>query len=247
MMNQIESSVRPGLHGAVVWWDPLALNLKPPDVVGLRQEDILTSTQPAARESEEAYARWKFDRAAALDQGAAPSLEIVLASGTEDPPPIDMAAPKIDRIELAFKAGRPYGSRFGNLVHAILRQARAVEQIEHWGIIIGAQLQAPADEIAAALEAAHAAFEHPLLVRSRLAKEVHREMPVTLKIDGNRIFEGVIDLAFVEAGRWVIVDFKTTYDLDAHRETYARQLQWYAYALNQIRGGVEVESWILGI
>jgi ATP-dependent helicase/nuclease subunit A len=246
MMSQMESSVRPGLHGAVVWWDPLALNLKPPDVLGLRQEDILTSTQPAARESEDAYAQWKFGRSLALDQGAAPSVEIVLASGTGDPPPIEMAEPKIDRIATAATIHRPYGSRFGTLVHAILRQARTTEQIEHWGMIAGAQLQAPVDEIAAALEAARAAFEHPLLVRSRHASEVHREMPVTLKIDGNRIFEGVIDLAFVEEGRWVVVDFKTTQDLDAHRENYSRQLQWYAFAVQQIRG-VEVESWILGL
>jgi ATP-dependent exoDNAse (exonuclease V) beta subunit len=74
-------------------------------------------------------------------------------------------------------------------------------------------------------------------------------MPVTLRIDDKRIFEGVIDLAFVEAdgSRWVIVDFKTTQDLEAHRDAYTRQLQWYAWVVKQIRGDVEVESWILGL
>ncbi|HEY3741722.1 MAG TPA: UvrD-helicase domain-containing protein [Bryobacteraceae bacterium] len=247
MISEMEGSVRPGLHGAVVWWDPLALNLKPPDAPGLKQEDILTPTQPAARESEAAHMRWQFERAAALDQGAAPTVEIVLASGGGERPPVEMAEPpRVERI--AGIGDRPYGTRFGTLVHAILRQARTAEQIEHWGMTAGAQLQAPVDEIAAAIEAARAAFEHPLLLRSRLAKEVHREMPVTLRIDEQRVFEGIIDLAFVEGdGRWVIVDFKTTQDLDAHRDEYARQLEWYAYAVRQIRGGVAIESWILGL
>jgi len=244
MMSQVESSVRPGLHGAVVWWDPLALNLKPPDTVGLRQEDILTPTQPAARESEDAYSNWKFQRAAALDQGAAPSVEIVLASSALGDPPALQAEPRIDRVFTNDR--RPHGVRFGTLVHAILRQARTFDQIEHWAMVAGSQLQAPMDEIAAAVESARAAFEHPLMVRSRHASEVHREMPVTLRLDEQRMFEGVIDLAFVESGRWVIVDFKTTQDLDAQRDKYALQLQWYAYAVGQIRG-VEVESWILGL
>ena len=244
MMSRMEGSVHPGLHGAVVWWDPLALNLKPPETVGLRQEDILTLTQPAARESEEAYSNWKFQRAAALDQGAVPSVEIVLASNTAGAPPTEQLEPRIDRIMI--DEARPYGPRFGTLVHSILRQARTTDQIEHWAMIAGAQLQAPVDEIAAAVESAHAAFEHPLMVRARHASEVHREMPVTLRLDEQRMFEGIIDLAFIEAGRWVIVDFKTTQDLDAQRDKYTRQLQWYAHAIAQIRS-VEVEAWILGL
>ena len=245
MLNEVESSVRPGLHGNVVWWDPLALNLQPPEAIGLRQEDILTATQPAARESENAYSDWKFNRAIALDEGSIPSIEFVFASITTDPPPAEVAEPHIDRIGVS--GTRPYGPRFGSLVHAILRQARKTEQIEPWAELAGNQLQAPVEEIAAAIEAAKAAFDHPLMVRSRLAKQVHREMPVTLRVDDRRMFEGVIDLAFIEAdGRWVIVDFKTTQDLDSKRAAYSRQLQWYAYAVGMIRN-VEVESWILGI
>ena len=84
------------------------------------------------------------------------------------------------------------------------------------------------------------------MVRAQRAEQVYREMPVTLRVDDKRVFEGVIDLAFVEQDRWVIVDFKTTQDLDAKRASYARQLQWYAYAVGLIRG-VTVEAWILGL
>ena len=246
MMNDVEDSVHPGLHnGNVVWWDPQALNLKAPDTIGLRQEDILTNTPPAARESENAYSDWKFARATALDAGAVPSAEIVLASLTTEAPPADVPEPRID--QLPFAGNRPYGPRFGTLVHSILRQARNAEQIEHWAVIAGAQLQAPVEEIAAASQSAKAAFEHPLMIRSRQAKEAYREMPVTLRIDENRFFEGIIDLAFVEAnGRWIIVDFKTTQDLNAKQALYTRQLQWYAYAVHTIRQQ-PVESWILGL
>jgi ATP-dependent exoDNAse (exonuclease V) beta subunit len=72
-------------------------------------------------------------------------------------------------------------------------------------------------------------------------------MPVTLRIGERQILEAIIDLAFVEDGRWVIVDFKTTVDLHSKRAIYTRQLQWYAYAVGRIRNGAPVESWILGL
>jgi len=50
------------------------------------------------------------------------------------------------------------------------------------------------------------------------------------------LLEGVIDLAFVEDGAWVVVDFKTDADVSGHRAQYGRQLQWYAYALGRLTG-----------
>ena len=245
MLNEVEFSVRPGLHGNVVWWDPLALALKPPDPLGLRQEDILTNEQPAARESANSYADWQFARAAALDKGGTPSLQLVLASDAEVPPE-PVAKPQIATV--AANPDRPYGPRFGTLVHTILRHAHEPSQVEYWAAFAGAQLQATGDEIAAAMDAAKAALAHPLLERSRIAQETYHELPITMRIpDSNRVLEGVVDLAFVESGRWTIVDFKTTQDLAAQEAKYARQLQWYAYAISKIRNGVEVDSWILGI
>jgi ATP-dependent helicase/nuclease subunit A len=43
--------------------------------------------------------------------------------------------------------------------------------------------------------------------------------------------EGVIDLAFLENGGWIVVDFKTDANLEDTRARYERQLQWYAHAL----------------
>jgi ATP-dependent exoDNAse (exonuclease V) beta subunit len=46
--------------------------------------------------------------------------------------------------------------------------------------------------------------------------------------------EGVIDLAFLENGQWIVVDFKTDADAAPRRAQYERQLQWYAYGLSKL-------------
>ena len=50
------------------------------------------------------------------------------------------------------------------------------------------------------------------------------------------MLEGTIDLAYLEAGMWTIVDFKTDADIAAKRAQYVRQLQWYADAFSKITG-----------
>jgi ATP-dependent exoDNAse (exonuclease V) beta subunit len=97
-------------------------------------------------------------------------------------------------------------------------------------------LGATPDESTAAQEAVAVALRHSLLERARMAERCHREYPITLRLEENRLMEGVIDLAFVENGEWVVVDFKTDADVSDRRRQYERQLQWYAYALTQLTG-----------
>ena len=56
----------------------------------------------------------------------------------------------------------------------------------------------------------------------------------------------MIDLAFIEDGRWTIVDFKTDADLAELRTQYQRQLQWYAFAMTQMTG-VSARAVLLGV
>jgi ATP-dependent exoDNAse (exonuclease V) beta subunit len=67
-----------------------------------------------------------------------------------------------------------------------------------------------------------------------------------LRLDANRLLEGIIDLAFLEKGAWTVVDFKSDADLKARRADYKRQLQWYSAALSRITG-LPVNGWILGV
>jgi ATP-dependent exoDNAse (exonuclease V) beta subunit len=65
---------------------------------------------------------------------------------------------------------------------------------------------------------------------------VHRELPITVRTDTGEIFEGIIDLAFLEAGRWIIADFKTDADKPDRQSRYRRQVGWYVRAMEQVSG-----------
>jgi ATP-dependent exoDNAse (exonuclease V) beta subunit len=121
-------------------------------------------------------------------------------------------------------------------VHAILRDLDlqgAPDQIAALARVHARLLNAPGEEVHAAAEAVEAAWAHPLLARARAAQRCHRELPIHLRLEDGRLLEGVIDLAFVEQDRWIVVDFKSDTG-DAAR--YQRQLQWYLYALSKLTG-----------
>ncbi len=104
------------------------------------------------------------------------------------------------------------------------------------GRILGATDQ----EIDHAAEAAGAALKHPLLERARKSKLCRRELPILLKLEGNRILEGVIDLAFEENGCWHMVDFKTDAEIWPSRKSYRKSTSLVlsgAGALEQDAGG----------
>jgi ATP-dependent exoDNAse (exonuclease V) beta subunit len=110
----------------------------------------------------------------------------------------------------------------------------------------GRLLGATSEEIAAAAEAAQAAVAHPLIQRAQRAERCHREFPVMLRLEGNQLLEGIIDLAFLAQGIWTAVDFKSDVDLASRRAEYQKQLQWYGAALARITGQ-SVRGCILGV
>ncbi len=250
--RQEEFSVRPGLvqieHGQellnVVWWDPSKLDLNVEGALGVRRNEILAEDGGV---SLAAYRAWQQERAQLLERGAKPQYRIFVPSQTTETPPsgaIAIATQFISKPE-----GRPGGRRFGTLVHSVLRDVSldAGRQAIAKLVELNARtMGAPAEEIEAACDAIEATLAHPLLARARSAPRCYREYPVTLKLEDNRLLEGVIDLAFVEDGLWTIVDFKTDADSYARRTQYERQLQWYGYALNQLTG-MRARGWLLGV
>ena len=238
--GQPEDSVRPGLHTPqtgdhqVVWWDPIGLRLEVAPGFGLRQEDIL-APEPAASAAEgiARYRQWQTERQRTIESGQLPAFRIVSPTeGIEDPP--ELRSIVIESV--ATVAERPGGRRFGTLVHAILRDLDlqgAPGQIAALARVHARLLDAPGEESDAAAAAVEAAWAHPLLSRARAAQRCHRELPIHLRLEDGRLLEGVIDLAFVEQDRWVVVDFKSDSG-DAAR--YQRQLQWYLYALSKLTG-----------
>jgi ATP-dependent helicase/nuclease subunit A len=244
--GQPEDSVRPGRHKPqagdhqVVWWDPLGLRLDVAQGVGLRHEDIL-APEPALRAAEgiASYRLWQQNRQQTIETGQSPAFRIVTPTdGIEEPPEL-----RPIRVESAATgAERPGGRRFGILVHAILRDldiagdiggdAHGLSgQIVALARVHARLLHAPVDEADAAAAAVELAWAHPLLVRARAARHCHRELPIYLRLDDGRLLEGVIDLAFIEQDRWVVVDFKSD---SPHTSRYQRQLQWYLFALSKL-------------
>ncbi len=251
-----EPSVRPGLHSprqgphSVVWWDPHALNLGSPANLGLRQEEILSPAGDASENespSLDAYRRWQAARNQVTTAAEAKQFDIFTATeASEGPADFEITV----RHESVTKpADRPKGARFGTLVHTILRdaplnadRAALASLAEVHGRLIGAL----PEETEHAIRAVLAALKHPLIERAWRSANMRRELPILLKLDGARVLEGVIDLAFEIDGRWHIVDFKTDAELAPNRIRYERQLHWYALALSRLNNSA-VDAHLLSI
>jgi ATP-dependent exoDNAse (exonuclease V) beta subunit len=245
--REAEFSVRPGLivpqkgSHEVVWWDPSTLSLGEEGDHGLRQEELLKDDGGA---SSIAYNVWREQRAQVAAAASKPALNVFLASQAPDAPLYPVRVEVVaGRGPQAVRESGPTGRRFGALVHAVLRDVPLDADpaaIRKWTGMNARVLGAPAEEIEAAAERVQAALRHPLLDRARAAKRKHREYPVMLRVtmegEGNRLMEGILDLAFVEQDAWVVVDFKTDADVSGHQEQYQRQLQWYASALTRLTG-----------
>jgi ATP-dependent exoDNAse (exonuclease V) beta subunit len=232
---QPEPSVKPGLHSAqagghqVVWWDPKKLHLGIDAKLGLRTFELLQG-EPGSSDAH--YQQWRERRRQTIVAGSKPSYVILNPSELTDQPDAGAA---IEIVSIRAAAERPSGPRFGTLVHAVLRDvgfdSAAIDRsTQLHGRIFGA----PPEETAAATEAIRAALLSPLLHRAQLAVRCQRELPVRLRLDGNRLIEGVIDLMFLEGETWHIVDFKTDVQVAASRAGYERQLRWYATAVSRL-------------
>jgi ATP-dependent helicase/nuclease subunit A len=245
-----EPSVQPGLHSPqhgtheVVWWDPRTLKLAPPANLGLRQEEILKGDQQESP-SLTAYREWKSQREKVNAIGQEKEFDVFTATETAETPAEFSVAVKFETVKK--RSGRSAGARFGTLVHTILRDVplngKAIDQLAK---VHGRVLGATDQEIEHATEAANAALQHPLLERARKSKLCRRELPILLKLEGNRILEGIIDLAFEENGCWHIVDFKTDAEIGPSRKRYENQLRWYCFALARLNQ-TPVEAHLLSV
>jgi ATP-dependent exoDNAse (exonuclease V) beta subunit len=235
-----ERSVRPGLHavegcqGGVVWWDPGILNLNVEANFGLRQKEILAERGSEARRGRLEYESWQACHQDSIQRGQTPTVNVFLATDGLEPPPGYADRITVERVER--EGQRAQGPRFGTLVHSVLRDVPFTAQYS--AILAIAQtharlLGATPEETDEAARAVDSTLRHPLIVRARQSSRCHRELPVLVNVEGTGLLEAVIDLAFLEEGKWLVVDFKTDAE-DQHRaRRYRRQVGWYAQALEQ--------------
>ena len=231
-----------GTPYSVVWWDPRALHLGAASSFGLRRDDLIVKTGDmfAVQERLAEYERWRAERTATIVQGSRETIRVKTAtawaaemaqSGLDD---ALLDVPAIQVIELAESADRPRGPRFGTLVHAILATVpldAEVPGIEGFASMHSRIFAAPAAETAAAAQVVRDVLAHEILARARRSPSVRRETPVSWVQEDGTLVEGVLDLAFEEAGGTVVIDFKTDHELSAGESRYRLQLRQYVGAV----------------
>jgi ATP-dependent helicase/nuclease subunit A len=225
-MQPQQEQIRPGLHRpragshGVVWFDPAILHLDVKPSSGADREHLLHASDAEVKQGVARYRAWQAVRRATIDTGSAPSLQIQPATELTNLPPEALAV-NVEVIQLKISGPRPYGRKFGRLVHAIL------ENGGENAAAVGRSLGASRDDIDAAEHAIKIALAHPLLARGD-AKLLY-EYPLSVRLDNGMLIEGRADLVRDEGDRLIVIDYKT----DADRVRAVRQLQLYAYALQR--------------
>jgi ATP-dependent exoDNAse (exonuclease V) beta subunit len=210
-----------------------------------------------------AHEQWRTQRASIRALGTKPQWNVVTATSyastfavqkpsdvereepkvTEDAEPRLMPEVTVETIEIDFT--RPHGKRFGTLVHAVLSVVALDsnrEGIEKIAGVQGRVLAATDEEIEAAVVTIQQALQHPLLQRAAAAMasgNCRREVPVIMKLDDGMIVEGIVDVAFREDGSpsaWIVVDYKTDFEIAGRLEEYSNQVGLYALAISRATG-----------
>jgi len=245
-------TVSPGAHAfggySIVWWDPGALSLGETPTFGVRREDLIVKDVPrtVVADGRSRYDRWRLARADAREAGAAASIVVKTArewSGDAGPKSTPASGVEVVAIERRATGDRPGGAAFGVLVHGILAQApfgatrAALEALAS----VEARLLGLTDaDATAAADVAASVFAHDLLVRARAADAIgacRRETPITWTAPDGTMIEGIVDLAFEERGRWIVIDYKTDREIAAAgEEQYRRQVALYTEAIGAATG-----------
>jgi ATP-dependent helicase/nuclease subunit A len=265
------TTVAPGMYGfgtpspeprapnpesySVVWWDPHVLALDADSGYGLRRDDLISKDGDPAKVAARLalYEQWRSGREASATRARVPSLRVRTATSValdrafdptlEDGP----AAPEIEIIDFSRSAERPFGPRFGSLVHATLATVpldaseRVIKAVAHaQGRILppAGHERYTEEEEYAAVEVVTSLLKNPLFDRVRQAERAgrcDRELPIVWKAPDGTLIEGTIDLAFDDLTGLTVVDFKTDRELATDLERYRRQLTVYCQALGTLR------------
>ena len=230
---------------SVVWWDPRHLALEAPSYAGLRRDDLISKDgdQTSVEARLEEFRRWEAQRSATIASASLPSITVRTATGTaRDREAFDLTSTdeaEIEIVDLSTTTPRPFGPRFGTLVHATL----ATVPLNAGGGLIastarthGRILVATDEEIAAAAEAVSTVLRHPLFDRARDAEQAgrcSREVPIIWQTADGSLIEGTVDLTFHDDVERVVLDFKTDRELDLEIDQYKKQLRIYCNALQR--------------
>jgi ATP-dependent exoDNAse (exonuclease V) beta subunit len=204
-------AVRPGRHtigdASVVWWDPGVLELEVPRTYGLRAEDLLVAQSDAKVRVEglEKWSAWRSEVTQAVSAGSVARLTVETVTSTTLSPSVEVPM-RVESLER--EPGRPSGRRFGSLVHGILETVELDAErprIEQLAEARARGLEAPDEEVRAAIEIVVRALQHPVMRQAAGASRCLREAAFVLRLPPTgagveenpvSILEGAIDLAY---------------------------------------------------
>ncbi|HJZ67269.1 MAG TPA: 3'-5' exonuclease, partial [Blastocatellia bacterium] len=254
-----KGSVTPGEHQPetgdhrVVWWDPSLLGLGKQEDVGSRLNKLIAADEEGKRSEAgiHSHGDWQQARRQVREAAGMPTLRVVTATehaiataATESTAQSRQPMPEVSVESVGIDFSRPHGKRFGTLVHAVLSlvdldaDAAGVKSVAG---LQGRLLGATQEDIDAATETVTRALTHPLLRRAAGAARAsgcRRETPIAIKLEDGVLVEGIVDLAFVDAGSsaWTVVDFKTDFEIGGRLDEYRNQVALYASAVSQATG-----------
>jgi len=147
------------------------------------------------------------------------------------------------------RSGRLSARERGILTHRVLEHLQGTPE-ETLSAMAAAGLIRPQDMAEVEIGWLRRWMAHPLYARMLQSPHVHHELPFTLQLPASQVMntpaddpvmiQGVIDLAFMENGGWVLVDFKTGDVLPGREKDYVRhyhpQLTLYKKALVMLTG-----------
>ena len=214
--------------------------------------------EPLAVDHRSLYEQWEERRAAALDSGAVnftaetPSRKHgdLAKTAREDHADEDDDPDDEPRLGDRPANSRDHALKFGTAVHRCLELADldALDAPDAARPLVRRIAEAASvdpDDLSVHVTSA---LGSGLIRRAAKSEQCFFEMPlVSARIDGDRteITEGVADLAFREAGGWVVVDFKSDHSRGTARdEQYKAQVRDYARMLGE-SGQDVAEAWLL--
>jgi ATP-dependent exoDNAse (exonuclease V) beta subunit len=237
-----------------VWWDPLVLPASIQGRTSTRLTDFLKEDEARVQSEKgiRAHEEWQAQRATTRVAGATTAVSVLTATEyaeatlqAEAPRETQLPIPEVVVESIEIDSSRPQGKRFGVLVHATMAlvplnaNRRAISEVAQ---LQGRILGATEDELAAAIETVDRALHHPVMQWAAAAAangQCRREVPVAVKLDGECVVEGIVDLAFREqesGGRWTVVDYKTDFEIAGRLEEYQRQVGIYSLAISRATG-----------
>jgi ATP-dependent exoDNAse (exonuclease V) beta subunit len=144
-------------------------------------------------------------------------------------------APEVEVVEAGLTEDQR-GLRYGTLMHAVLAVVDfTAPDVARVAALQGRILGATAEEVESVVRVVSSVVRHPLIERAARARDLRREVPLTLAA-GETLIEGVADLAFLDDGSWTVVDFKTDAEIGSRLPSYKRQVALYARAIAEATG-----------